>query len=209
MDETGYAVIKHLMGTLYVTRAGGLEGGYDEDKVLKPLAMIAKQENVNMVVIESNFGDGMFTHLFKPLVTSIHPCVFDEVRNHTMKERRIIDTLEPVMARHRLVIDPSVIEQDYRTSHNAVRSVDGKSKEAYSLFYQMTRITQEKGSLVHDDRLDALAIGVGWYNERLSRDVNKEVQIMRNRANEDLLRKKYQKAQSKRSRYQKPSLLSR
>jgi hypothetical protein len=56
MDETGYAVIKHLMGTLYVTKAGGLEGGYDEDKVLKPLAMIAKQENVNTVVIESNFG---------------------------------------------------------------------------------------------------------------------------------------------------------
>jgi hypothetical protein len=53
--------------------------------------------------------DGMFTHLFKPLVNSIHPCSFEEVRNHTQKERRIIDTLEPVMARHRLVICPSVI----------------------------------------------------------------------------------------------------
>jgi hypothetical protein len=71
----------------------------------------------------------------------------------------------------------------------------------------MTRITQEKGSLVHDDRLDGLAIGVGWFNERLSRDVNKEVSIMRGKAMDDLLRKKYAKAMSKKFRGRKPSLL--
>ena len=207
MDETGYAVIKHLMGTLYITRAGGLEGGYDEDKVLKPLAMIAKQEGVNTVVIESNFGDGMFTHLFKPLVLSIHPCSFEEVRHHTNKERRIIDTLEPVMSRHRLVVCPSVIEEDFRTSHQAVRSIDGKCKDSYSLFYQMTRITQDKGSLVHDDRLDALAMGVGYFTERLSRDVDKEVAIMQGKAMDELLRKKYAKALHLRIGGKVPSLL--
>lgn len=54
-DETGYAVVKHLNGLLYVTRAGGLQGGYDMP-TLQKLAMIAKQEKVNEVIIEANFG---------------------------------------------------------------------------------------------------------------------------------------------------------
>lgn len=194
MDETGYCVIKNLMGTLYVTRAGGLEGGYDEDKVLKPLAMIAREENVQTIIIESNFGDGMFLHLFKPVVLSVHPCVLEEVRHSVQKERRIIDTLEPVLARHKLVVTPDVIEEDYRTAHNAVREMDGKSKEAYSLFHQMTRITHDKGCLNHDDRLDALAIAVGYFTERLARDVNKEINHMRNAAMDKLLRDKYARA---------------
>jgi hypothetical protein len=194
MDETGYVVIKSLMGTLYVTRSGGLEGGYDEDRVLKPLAMVARQEKVNKVIIESNFGDGMFLHLFKPILHAVHPVSMEEVRHHTMKERRIIDTLEPVMARHKLVVTPDVIEEDYRTAHQATRSVDGKSKEGYSLFHQMTRITHEKGSLVHDDRLDALAIGVAYFTERMARDLDMEVNHLRNQAMDKLLKEKYSKA---------------
>jgi len=191
MDETGYAVIKNLMGTLYVTRAGGLEGGYDEDKVLKPLAMIASQEKVQHVVIESNFGDGMFLHLFKPILHAVHPCVMEEVRHSTQKERRIIDTLEPVLARHKLVVTPDVIQEDYRTAHNAVRESDGKSKEAYSLFHQMTRITHEKGSLNHDDRLDALSIAVSYFTERLARNVDKEIQHIKNKEMDKLLKDRY------------------
>jgi len=195
-DETGYAVIKHLMGTLYITRAGGIEGGYDEDKVLKPLAMIAREEGVQEVLIESNFGDGMFSHLFKPILHAVHPCVMDEVRNHVQKERRIIDTLEPVMARHKLVVTPEVIEEDFRTSAGAVRSTDGKSKESYSLFHQLTRITYEKGCIAHDDRLDALAIGVGYFTERLSRNVDLEVRTLRNKEFDKLLALKYSKARN-------------
>ena len=196
MDETGYAVIKNLMGTLYITRAGGLEGGYDEDKVLKPLSMIAREENVQHVIIESNFGDGMFLHLFKPVILAVHPCVLEEVRHSVQKERRIIDTLEPVLARHKLVVTPGVIEEDYRTAHNAVRQMDGKSKEAYSLFHQMTRITHDKGCLNHDDRLDALAIGVSYFTERLARNVDKEISVMRNHAMDKLLREKYARRNS-------------
>jgi len=193
LDETGYVVIKSLMGTLYITRAGGLEGGYDEDKVLKPLAMIAREEKVNKVIIESNFGDGMFLHLFKPIVHSVHPVTMEEVRHHSQKERRIIDTLEPVMARHKLVVTPAVIEDDYRTAHLATRS-DGKTKEGYSLFHQMTRITKDKGSLVHDDRLDALAIGVAYFTERMARDLDMEVNHLRKREMDKLLKEKYAKA---------------
>jgi hypothetical protein len=192
-DETSYCVIKNLMGTLYVTRSGGLEGGYDEDKVLKPLAMIAREEGVNKVIIESNFGDGMYTQLFKPILHAVHPCQTEEVSHHTQKERRIIDTLEPVMARHKLVVTPEVIEEDHRTAHNATRA-DGKTKEAYSLFHQMTRITYDKGSLVHDDRLDALAIAVAFFTERMARDLDREVDHLRKSEMDKLLKKKYAKA---------------
>ena len=188
-DETGFCVIKSIMGTLFVTRAGGLEGGYDEDKVLKPLAIIAKQEKVQKVVIEANFGDGMFLHLWKPILHALYPCTMEEVRHSIQKERRIIDTLEPIMARHKLVFDPSVVEHDHKTSAEAVDS-KGKAKTPYSLFYQMTRITHDRGSLIHDDRLDALAIGVGYFSERLSRDAEKELAKMKEEQHNAWLKKK-------------------
>lgn len=54
-DETTYAVVKMLNGYLYVTDAGGLQGGY-EDNVMTELAMVAKRNKCNLGVIESNFG---------------------------------------------------------------------------------------------------------------------------------------------------------
>lgn len=42
---------------------GGLLGGYS-DVVLNKLATIAKKYKVQEVVIEGNFGDGMYTKLF-------------------------------------------------------------------------------------------------------------------------------------------------
>jgi hypothetical protein len=39
----------------------------------------------------------------------------EEVKHSIQKELRIIDTHEPVMAQHKLIIDPKVIEDDHRT----------------------------------------------------------------------------------------------
>jgi len=191
-------VIKHLAGTLYVTRAGGFNGGYTEDGVLKPLAMIAREENVNAVIVESNFGDGLWSQLFKPILHAVHPCSMEEVRHHTNKEMRICDTLEPLMARHKLVVTPSVIEEDYRTSYG-VKDANGKTKSAYSLFYQMTRMMREKGALYHDDRLDALAIGVAFFTERLARDANKEIADMKQGKLDAWMKKRYDNRASKKT----------
>jgi hypothetical protein len=164
-DETGYAVIKMINGYLYVPAAGGLAGGYDKD-TLTELAHLAKKYKVNEVVVESNFGDGMFVELLKPILTKIHRCVIEEVRATTQKERRIIDSLEPVMSSHKLVIDPSVIEEDYRTAMKYEQAV----RQSKMLMYQLTRITQTKGCLRHDDRLDALAMGVRYFTDQMARD---------------------------------------
>lgn len=54
-DETSYAVVKMLNGYLYVSKWGGLQGGYSE-AVLEELATIALTQGVTRMVIEDNFG---------------------------------------------------------------------------------------------------------------------------------------------------------
>lgn len=169
-DETGYAVVKMLNGFLFVRRAGGLPGGYDMP-TLQKLASIAKEEEVNHVIIEANFGDGMYTSLFTPVISKIHPCAIEEVKHSTQKERRIIDTLEPVMNRHRLVFDRMVIEDDYRTA----QQYDGDNKFTKTLVYQLTRISYDRGALKHDDRLDALAIAVSYWVENMAQDAERGI----------------------------------
>lgn len=178
-DETGYAIIKILASTLYVVAAGGLKGGY-EDSTLETLAKLAAKHKVNHIIIEANFGDGMYTKLFQPVLQKHHKCLVEEVKHSTQKEARIIDTLEPVMSSHRLVVDQKVIEDDYRTAENDIQ---------YSLFYQMTRLSRDRGSLAHDDRLDALAMAVAYWTEHLAADSDKQAEAIRERALEDELKK--------------------
>ena len=169
-DETGYAVVKMLNGQLYVPDAGGIRGGYDE-KTLKQLVAIAKDNKVNIVVIESNFGDGMFMELIKPLFRTTYPVTIEEVRHNKQKELRIVDVLEPVLNAHRLVVDPSVITNDYRSA----LSYPIEQQTRYMLMYQLSRITRDKGSLVHDDRLDALSIAVGYWTQQMAANADQSM----------------------------------
>ena len=171
-DETAYAVVKMLNGYLYVVDAGGVEGGYS-DKTLQHLTDIAKIHQVNMVLIESNFGDGMFTELLKPYIEKTYPVTIEEVRHSKQKEARIIDTLEPVMNQHRLVIDPKVIQRDYESTQHMPPEKAAK----YMLQYQLTRITKARGALAHDDRLDVLAMAVQYWVDQMAADADKEIQV--------------------------------
>ena len=159
-DETAYSVVKMIKGQLYLTANGGIKNGYSED-ALATLTKIAKEQNVNVIIVESNFGDGMFTQLLKPVLTRVHPCTVEEVRHNIAKEKRIIDTLEPILNQHRLIVDESVIKGDF----------DSQSDLKYQLFYQLSRLTRDKGSLIHDDRLDSLAIAVAYWVETMDRDI--------------------------------------
>ena len=169
-DETAYAVVKMLNSQLFVVAAGGLSGGYGED-TLKELAVIAKEHEVNEVLIESNFGDGMFTALFQPVIARVHKVTLTEVRHHIQKEKRILDVMEPVMNRHKLIVDEAVIKKDY----DSTRHLPPEKALKYQLFYQMTRLTRDKGSLAHDDRLDVLAMAVQYWVDQMSRDVDEAV----------------------------------
>lgn len=165
-DETTYAVVKMLNGTLFVTEAGGLQGGYD-DAVMTKLAEVAKRNKCNLGIIESNFGDGMFTKLFIPFLKQAnYEMTVEEVRSNTQKEKRIIDTLEPVMNQHKLVVCSSVIRHD----QESVKHYTPEQAVKRQLFYQMSRITKERGALAFDDRLDALAMAVAYWVEQMGQD---------------------------------------
>ena len=167
-DETGYAVLYQLNGYIFAMEVGGMRGGY-EDSTLEALAKIGRKWKVNEYVIEGNFGDGMYLELFKPVAARVHPAAVTEVKSKGQKELRICDVLEPIMGSHRLIVNAAAIVQDYQSASDK----DGVRNPIYSLFYQMTRISRERGALAHDDRLDALAIGVQFFVESMAKDANK------------------------------------
>jgi len=176
-DETGYAVVKILASQLFVVDAGGFKGGYDKE-TLKSLARLAKDNKVNRVIIEANFGDGMFCQLLKPVLTEYgYPVTIEEVRHNKQKELRIIDTLEPLLNSHRLILDPKIINKDYQTlSQRGGSTADNLS---YLLMYQLSRLTRDKGSLRHDDRLDALSMACGYWVEQMAQSVDSAAKVLK------------------------------
>lgn len=169
-DETAYTVLYERDGYIFLMESGGLKGGYSPD-TLESLANIAKCHHINALIIEANFGDGMFKELLTPILLrhGVKAAV-SEVRHNTMKEARIIDVLEPVIAGHRLIVNRSVAEKDFCSSGRV-----GENAYRFMLFYQMTHIMKEHGALAHDDRLDALAIGVAYFAESMRQDTEKKI----------------------------------
>jgi len=152
-DEKGYAVVKILNGYLYVHRCGDIAGVYSEE-ALQKLAVIAKEVQVNEIIVESNFGDGMVNQLFLPVLSKVHSVTMSEVHHNTQKERRIIDVLEPVMNQHTLLMDKKVIQKDF----DSCQHLPPEQTPRYQLMYQLTRLTADRGALTINDRLDALVM---------------------------------------------------
>ena len=183
-DETAFAIVKMLNGYLHLIDFGGIDGGYDET-VLKSIAVLAQKYRVNYVVVEANFGDGMFTELLKPVLTKVYPCTIEEIKHNIQKEKRIIDILEPVMNQHRLVVDQKALERDY----SSVSKNPPEKQPKYMLAHQMTRITRDRGALVHDDRIDVLSMAVGYWVDQMAADVDREMKTRKS----DLLDKELER----------------
>lgn len=182
-DETAYAVVAHLHSRLYLLDAGGLAGGYDT-QTLESIAQIAKKYLVNKIIVEPNFGDGMFNKLLAPVLFRFHRCAIEDTeRSNTQKERRIIDVMEPVMNQHRLVVNKGLIKRDYDST------ADKRPEEVnrFRLFYQMTRLTKDKGSLAKDDRIDAVSLAVHYWNNVLEQDAQQAARDHRTAQLDDML----------------------
>jgi hypothetical protein len=151
----------------YLLDAGGRLGGVSDD-FWKQLATTAKTYGVNEILVETNFGGlEVYSQILKPYLTKAEAqCRIEPIRSNQRKELRIIDTLAPVLQTHRLAVDRRVVEKDGELVKNAKDDRD----VSYSLFFQMTRLTHDRGSLLHDDRLDALAMAVQWFQEQAAQD---------------------------------------
>ena len=180
-DELAWAVLAELNGNMFLLESGGSTLGY-ADEVLQYLAKIAKKWDVNYVVAESNMGDGMFSALLKPHLLREHPVTIEEVRHNIRKEQRLCDTLGPLIQQHRLIINTRVVRQDYRLTDE-----DPEHGYSRSLFFQASRLTDERGCLSHDDRLDALAMACAFFVESAAQDQAKAQQSRADQLFEDEL----------------------
>ena len=163
-DETVATYISQRNGFLYVHELRAYRDGYSDNTLLDILRG-CKKYNVTKLLIETNFGDGIVAELFRKHLQQTKQAIdIEEVRANVRKEDRIIDSLEPVLNQHRLIIDRGVIEWDY----NSNRDDAPENRLQYMLFYQMSRMCREKGAVKHDDRLDSLAQGVKYFTDSLS-----------------------------------------
>jgi hypothetical protein len=179
-DELGYAVVAKLAHQFFLLDAGGIRGGYGPENLTK-LAQVAARWKPNEIIHESNFGDGMWAELFKPVLKSVYPCTLTEVRHSQQKELRIIQTLEPVLNSHRLIADRKLVERDLaEVRTESEMGVEQRLK--YSLFYQLSHITTDRGSLPHDDRLEAVSMGVAYWIEKIGLSVDDAIEARRNAA---------------------------
>jgi hypothetical protein len=175
-DETVAVVLSQINGFIFIRDIFATQDGYS-DKTLCGILRLAGRYGATMCLIESNFGDGAVMELMKKHAQEMKVGMnFEEVRATTRKEDRIIDTLEPVLNQHRLIIDQRLIDWDYRSNPELAP----EERLPRMLMYQLTRMCREKGAVKHDDRVDALALGVKYFQDVLAISA-KEQDIQRSR----------------------------
>ena len=163
-DETVAVVLSQINGFIFIRDILATQDGYS-DKTLRGILTLAKRYGSSLCLIESNFGDGAVMELMKKHAQEMKVgMTFEEVRATTRKEDRIIDTLEPVLNQHRLVIDEKLVTWDYQSNHDMAP----EERLPRMLMYQLTRMCREKGAVKHDDRVDALALGVKYFQDVLA-----------------------------------------
>ena len=172
-DETAAAFLSQRNGLIYLHEMSAYRDGYSDSTLLDILAK-CRTYGVTSLVIETNFGDGIVGELFKKhLINTKQHINIEEVRANVRKEDRIIDSLEPVLNQHRLIIDRGVIDWDYASNKDS----PAEERLLYMLFYQMSRMCREKRAVKHDDRLDCLAQGVKYFTDALSISAQDQIRL--------------------------------
>ena len=182
-DETAAAYISQKNGYLYLHEMRAYRDGYSDNTLLDILRG-CKKYGVTKLVIETNFGDGIVGELFKKHLQNTKQAIdVEEIRANVRKEDRIIDSLEPVLNQHRLIVNRNVIEWDYKSNPDEAPEL----RLMYMLFYQMSRMCREKGAVKHDDRLDCLAQGVKYFTDAMSISVNETLRMKKQEEWQDLM----------------------
>lgn len=189
-DECALTILAELHGTLFWLHLWAARDGYAPETLLY-IAKACVRFRVHKLRVESNFGDGMFVALLRPVLErewELHNrgvekrnrenrgsreetggTEIEEVRssNQMAKERRILSVMEPVTQQHRLVVDRSVLEYDW----SSIKAIDGEDgRHRYAWGYQYTHLTRDRESLYKDDRLEALSMAVADYADILGVD---------------------------------------
>ena len=163
-DQTAWAVVRYHHSMLYLVGVGGYKDGFSEN-TLRALAAQAAKFKVNEVTMERNYGGGMFGQLLRPVMAKACKArVLDPDEcpwSAGMKEKRILDCLEPVVQTHKLVVDRRLIEADWKIQQETPE---------LSWVFQFTRMCRDKGALAHEDQLEAIQIACQHWLDRMDID---------------------------------------
>ncbi len=182
-DETAVSYLSEKNGIIYLHEVRAYREGYSDNTLLDILRGCQKYGATKMV-IETNFGDGIVAELIKKHCTQTKYFVdIEEVRANVRKEDRIIDSLEPVMNQHRLVVDRKVIEWDF----NSNPGLPPEERIGYMLFGQMSKMTRAKFAIKHDDRLDCLAQGVKYFTDCLAISAMEQIKLRKQMEWDDMI----------------------
>lgn len=182
-DETSYAVSKFLAGKVCLVDVGGVPGGLEADK-LALLTAVAKKWEPDVVQVEENYGKGALRTVWQPSLLREVTCGLEDVWNTGQKELRIIDILEPVIGSGRLIVDQALIESDWQ----ACQKYPPELRAVYCTWFQVARLTRDKGSLVHDDRVEAIAGTVAYWTDHLAQDEHKAQVAAANKNYENMVK---------------------
>jgi len=153
-DEVGFCIGGGIMGNVFITAAGGIDGGHDEG-TLRKLCKYMIEYGVKEIRIEKNFGDGMYAKQLARVMGQMGiKAGITSVTAKGQKEVRIIDTLEMAMGSHKIILDTKVARDQV-------------------LMNQITRLTKDRGALIHDDRVDAMEICVSGFTDGMVIDTDK------------------------------------
>jgi len=167
-DETGVSVLYECNGFIIAKWVTGIPGGTTEDRLNLIVDMIVKYR-VNKVLCEKNYGNGAYTEALRGACIKRDVKVdIEEVWSAGQKELRIIDSLDPVIGSHKLLIDTRVIEHDVISTER----YPIEKRTSYQLLFQMCKLTRDRGALIHDDRLESLSQGVTYLMQNISKDAN-------------------------------------
>lgn len=159
-DKVGLAIAAHLGGMIWVKCVAGLEGGGSPDN-MDQIAVALRRHGATICRVEPNFGGDAFANLLQvhcnrhavkpgadPLLPNGWSCSVELGETASgQKELRIIGHMKPALDSHRIVLCPSV-----------AADID--------LQRQITRLTRDRNSLKHDDKLETLAAVIhDWLNE--------------------------------------------
>lgn len=177
-DETVAVVTYFLHGYVFFAEMVALPGGYDH-KYYVALSELALRHGVNDIDVEKNFGFGAFAKAWEPILQETYKKAdktncprIEDVWESGQKELRIIDTLEPIMARHKLIVHEDILSYDVESTNK----YPFDKRESYRIFHQMQKVARIKHALLHDDRLDALAGSVRKWVDRLNIDEKKRIE---------------------------------
>jgi hypothetical protein len=177
-DETGYAISGFSNANIFLFEVGGVPGGYEEEK-LRALAAVA-----NVVTVEKNMGFGAFTEVWTPILRQALPSVgIEDDLVSGQKEARILATLEPIIGRGSLILNDDILDLDWQQAQQR-----GSRAITYSFLHQVNKLTRDRNSLIHDDRLDAVEGTCRYWQSQLAIDQKDALREAQERAWKEMVK---------------------